>query len=170
MDFDNTVELVDYLVSIGKVEILESGGFRWKKAVKGRKKKELPPEALRMARRMGKILRENFDFINPDEDDLNRWASDIEKLHRIDGEKWEAIEYVIEWVGQDSFWVQNIRSGKTLREKMETLKIRIKSGERTKEEIKKKTQSSNRYQQRKTTSIPDYVIDERTGRRGNELL
>jgi phage replication O-like protein O len=47
----------------------------------------------------------------------NRWALDIEKLHRIDGLSWSQIQALIRWCQADQFWRSNILSGKKLREK-----------------------------------------------------
>jgi uncharacterized protein YdaU (DUF1376 family) len=49
------------------------------------------------------------------------WALDIDKLHRLDGRERDEIEAVIRWCQADSFWQPNIRSGKKLRDKFDTL-------------------------------------------------
>ena len=55
------------------------------------------------------------------EDDLQRWASDIDKLHRIDGYDDETISDVLIFSQRDAFWQSNILSGKKFREKFVTL-------------------------------------------------
>lgn len=50
------------------------------------------------------------------------WARDIEKLLRIDGRRPEDVEKVIAWCQQDGcFWAPNVLSGRTLREKFDTM-------------------------------------------------
>lgn len=53
--------------------------------------------------------------------ECQRWAIDIDKLHRIDGVSLEHIERVIRWCQADSFWHANILSGRSLRAKYNTL-------------------------------------------------
>lgn len=54
------------------------------------------------------------------------WARDIERLIHIDGHSPEEIEAVIQWCQADPFWQANIRSGKKLREKYDTLEAQMK--------------------------------------------
>lgn len=139
MEFTSEKELIDHLISSGKVKKLPSGAFLIEKRIKSHKKKELPAEAVSLAHKLAKNVHDKFDFIKPTEKDLERWAEDIDKIKRLDGENWKAIEYVIEWVHQDSFWCQQVRSGAALRKQMESLKVRIKSGERSEAEKKAKS-------------------------------
>lgn len=56
--------------------------------------------------------------------DTTSWAKDIEKMIRIDGRDKIDIQLAIEWVylnKDGDFWKSNIRSGKKLREKYDTL-------------------------------------------------
>lgn len=49
---------------------------------------------------------------------IEKWAKDIEKLHRIDKRSYEDIEKVIRWIKTEgNFWNSNIISGSKLREK-----------------------------------------------------
>lgn len=50
-----------------------------------------------------------------------RWAKDIEKLHRLDGRSWEDIKRAIDWAMDDSFWQKNIWSGANLRKHYDRL-------------------------------------------------
>lgn len=50
-----------------------------------------------------------------------RWATDIEKLHRIDGIDHSDIETVIRFSQASDFWAPSILCGKKVREKFETL-------------------------------------------------
>lgn len=52
---------------------------------------------------------------------VRRWASDLDKLSRIDGHAWPRIREVLEWSQRDPFWQGNILSGGKLREKFDTL-------------------------------------------------
>lgn len=89
----------------------------------------LPAEAWRIA----DLIVENVKALNPKAKNItvnldktkSSWASDVEKLNRIDGREWEEIERVMKWVMEDSFWSQNILSGKKLREQYDRLVIKI---------------------------------------------
>lgn len=56
---------------------------------------------------------------------LRRWASDIDKMIRLDHRKPERIEEVIRWCQKDTFWQANILSAKTLREKFDKLELQM---------------------------------------------
>lgn len=49
--------------------------------------------------------------------DSKNWCVEIERLHRLDGASWKDIEGVVRWCQADSFWQNNVLSGKKLREK-----------------------------------------------------
>lgn len=93
---------------------------------KGIVKKEIPVEATRLASTLQELVMENFDFIKKNPKDVETWAKDIERIHRIDGYDWLIIEAVIRWSQNDDFWKQNIRSGAKLRKKFEDLLIKAK--------------------------------------------
>lgn len=59
--------------------------------------------------------------------DTDKWAADIEKIHRIDGYPKDMIEYLLIWSQQDDFWKQQIRSGGSLRRHLEKLYVKAKS-------------------------------------------
>lgn len=56
-----------------------------------------------------------------DEATLQRWAADIERIHRIDGYEWELISRVLAYSQGDHFWQRNILSGAKLRKQFVTL-------------------------------------------------
>jgi hypothetical protein len=63
-----------------------------------------------------------------DKKTIESWASDIEKLIRIDKKSPETIKQVILWAKTpDNFWFPNIQSGKKLREKYEQLFGKMKT-------------------------------------------
>jgi hypothetical protein len=57
--------------------------------------------------------------------DLVKWAADIEKLHRIDGQPIDEIKKVIFWTVRDNFWKTNILSAAKFREKYDTLFLQM---------------------------------------------
>jgi len=62
---------------------------------------------------------------------VERWAKDIDKLHRLDGHPWDRIAAVAAWSQADPFWQANILSGAKLREKFDQLQAQmIKAGKR----------------------------------------
>ena len=58
---------------------------------------------------------------------IERWASDIEKINRIDGYDYPSIEKVVAFAVNDDFWKPNIQSGAKLREKFEMLLVKSNS-------------------------------------------
>lgn len=53
----------------------------------------------------------------------NKWLSDMERIHRIDGRSWEQISAAIAWCQNDDFWRANILSPGKLRKQYETLRL-----------------------------------------------
>jgi hypothetical protein len=90
---------------------------------------KIEPQAVLIAERMAVCIIDNYDFMahKLSEKDYQRWAGDIEKLHRIDGYDYKVITAVLDWSQKDDFWKQNIRSGATLRKQFTSLLVRIKS-------------------------------------------
>lgn len=84
-------------------------------------------EAYNLAKKLANNTKETYDFIKIDEEKINSWAVDIEKINRLDGYDYKVIGAVIDWVHSDDFWKQNIRSGIKLRKQFETLLVKIKS-------------------------------------------
>jgi hypothetical protein len=56
---------------------------------------------------------------------IQRWALDLDKLHRLDGQEWPDIEKVIRWSQADTFWGKNVLSGATLRKQWDQLILRV---------------------------------------------
>ena len=54
------------------------------------------------------------------------WARDIEKAHRLDGRRWEALRGMIDYCYDVSnFWCMNIRSGAKLRKHYDQIEAQI---------------------------------------------
>jgi hypothetical protein len=90
--------------------------------------KQTSEEAVTLATTLRKAMNRNRELNGqeprPDKPrEIEKWATDIEKIHRIDGEDWKTIFMVLMWCQQDLFWRSNIQSGKTFREKFERLLI-----------------------------------------------
>ena len=60
--------------------------------------------------------------------DLNKWATEIDKINRIDGRSFAEIEEVIRFCQEDSFWKTNILSAGSLREKFSKLYLKMQNG------------------------------------------
>ena len=62
-----------------------------------------------------------------------KWAKDLEKLHRIDKQSWDDIQKVLLWSQKDAFWSSNILSGASLRKQFDrlTAQMNARSGKRT---------------------------------------
>lgn len=89
--------------------------------------RELPEEAKQLAERLHNWILRN----KPDRKIKNgwqeRWAADIDKMHRLDGRSWEAIKACIDWSQRDDFWRQNILSGENLRKHYDRMSDRARS-------------------------------------------
>lgn len=58
---------------------------------------------------------------------IERWAKDIEKLHRLDEKEWDDIKKAIEWALKDNFWQCNIWSGANLRKHYDRLEANARA-------------------------------------------
>ena len=99
-----------------------------------KEKTEYEKNSLLAAEYMAKrILREfpNYRELTEKKKDttLKRWASDIEKLLRIDNVDFEQFKDVLAFSQTDNFWKDNIRSGTKLREKYDELAIKMRKGQ-----------------------------------------
>ncbi len=68
---------------------------------------------------------------SPSEEDIQRWANDIDKCNRIDGYSWDDIADVLHFSQKSKFWRQNIRSGAKFREQYERLLIQMTEEEKS---------------------------------------
>lgn len=76
----------------------------------------------RMAQLLYDLHREKIDKnFKKTDDNLNKWAIDIDRLHRIDSRDYDEIEKVIRWCKDDRFWSPNIVSGSKLRKQYDVL-------------------------------------------------
>jgi len=84
---------------------------------------ELPEEAKALSSLLAMLHTQNVDNgYKVKSSQLDQWACDIDKLHRLDGRGWKEIESVIRWTQTAGcFWSANIISGSKLREKFPTL-------------------------------------------------
>lgn len=90
------------------------------------KKVKFGPEDISMAELLARLIQAN----NPEwmmRGSMDKWAEDIERLHRIDGRTYEQIGYMIRWTQKDPFWQQNILSAKKLREQFDNLIPKVKA-------------------------------------------
>lgn len=74
------------------------------------------------------ILQRNQNFKKPD---LQRWASHVDKMVRIDKRMSGDVERVINWCQRDSFWCNNILSTEKLRKQFDTLFMKMQQERRT---------------------------------------
>lgn len=84
-------------------------------------------DAYKCAKYLDKRICQNIPSKKPsDEQTLQRWARDIDKIHRIDKQSWDDISDVLEFCQSDAFWSTNILSGKKLREKFIQLMAKLR--------------------------------------------
>ncbi|GAN34108.1 MAG: hypothetical protein DYG83_18320 [Candidatus Brocadia sp. AMX2] len=83
-------------------------------------------DELRLSELLLNLIRQrNSNFKEPD---LQKWATHIDKMIRLDKRPPEEIEKVVAWCQQDSFWQNNILSTQKLREKYDQLFLKMSSG------------------------------------------
>jgi len=87
------------------------------------------PEATRCAEKLrDKILELYPNNVGAKKHDCaERWAKDIEKMHRLDGRSWESINQAIDWAMSNDFWQKNIWSGANLRKHYDRLEAEARS-------------------------------------------
>jgi len=82
-----------------------------------------PAEAVRLARLLADLMRRNDPKARVPAD-LTPWATELDRLHRIDRRDWPEIERVLRWSQADSFWRCNILSAAKLRKKFGQLALK----------------------------------------------
>ena len=89
--------------------------------------RQLPQEAKDLAELLHSKILENKPDRRIPSGWQERWAEDIDKMHRIDNRSWEAIKACIIWSQRDDFWHQNILSGANLRKHYDRMADRARS-------------------------------------------
>ena len=69
------------------------------------------------------ILERKPDYKKPN---LKKWATEIDKMIRLDERDPERVKEVIEWCQKDSFWQDNILSTEKLREQFDKLELKMR--------------------------------------------
>lgn len=102
------------------------------KNVNNDKKKDLSPDALRLSSLLADLIASN----NPNnrsikqgsrEKSVQGWATDIDRMLRLDERTPEEVERIIRWSQTDSFWQANILSGSALRKQFDKLSMQAGS-------------------------------------------
>ena len=83
----------------------------------------IAPEALRLSSLFYQKILANDDKAR--EPNLERWAKELDKIHRLDGRSWEDIERLIVFAQEDEFWRANCLSPTKLRAKATTLVMQM---------------------------------------------
>ena len=86
--------------------------------------RQLPKEAYQLAERLHKWIIRNKPDRKIQDGWRERWADEIDKMHRIDGREWRRIAGAIDWSQRDEFWHQNILSGANLRKHYDRIEER----------------------------------------------
>lgn len=86
--------------------------------------RQIPKEAYQLADRLYKWIIKNKPDRKIQTGWRDRWAEDIDKMHRIDGREWRRIAGAIDWSQRDDFWHQNILSGANLRKHYDRIEER----------------------------------------------
>ncbi len=96
-------------------------------------KQRYSDESMAIAKYLWTEISARYTFYK--EANLEAWADDIDKLHRIDGFDFELINIVAVWSQDDSFWRQQVRSGSNLRRHFKSLLVKVKETEDNKVKI-----------------------------------
>lgn len=120
-DTDNSN--IDNLKSLNNLSNKDGKGKNFEKTF------DKDSDAYQAALYLAKSIKKNFPQLKePEEKDLQRWAADFDKCHRIDEYSWDSIADVLKFSQQSQFWRKNIRSGAKFREKFERLMIDMEDG------------------------------------------
>ena len=93
--------------------------------VSSRKKAQHPPskEASRLAALLkSEILRNKVDF-KVTQSQERKWARTADRMLRLDNRTYDQIAEVIQWAQRDEFWMGNVLSMDTLRQKFDQLEL-----------------------------------------------
>lgn len=71
------------------------------------------------------------------ESTIDKWTIHIERLHKLNGYGWQEIDDVIVWCQNDSFWKSVILSGKKLRDKFDTLILKMQGSNSPQDKIQR---------------------------------
>ena len=89
------------------------------------------PKSLELANLLYSLHKQIDAGFNRTSKQLEKWASDIDKINRLDGRSFDDIEKTIRWVKNDDFWKTNIISGEKLRIQFDKVFIKSKSEQRS---------------------------------------
>ena len=89
--------------------------------------KDIHPEALPLAKKLGDLMRVN-DPKAKVPGDLAKWAKDADRLFRLDGREPSEVYQVLAWCQSDGFWRGNILSISKFREKYTALLLKMNAG------------------------------------------
>lgn len=100
---------------------------KYKRLVEGQrnKKHDLDGQEIKLSLfLLNFILKRNPSHKKPD---LQKWASAMDKILRLDGRSAEEVKKVIRWSQEDSFWQNNILSPVKLRKQFDQLALKMNS-------------------------------------------
>ncbi len=121
--------------------------------------KKYNDEHLRLANKLKDLLAIDFPKeMKSAEKHIDKWADTIRLLNERDEQSVKAIEYVIDWLPTNEFWIGNIRSATKLRKQFEKLKHEIKV-----EKQKEKDSSASFTKKGRVEPLPDWAKKELDG-------
>jgi hypothetical protein len=84
--------------------------------------KEIPQEAKEMAEELLKKVKAIHPKLK--EPNLDKWAKEMDLLHRADKREWSEIKDMIKWAFEDAFWVKIIQSPEGLRRNWDKMAVK----------------------------------------------
>lgn len=87
---------------------------------------QIPKRSTEEAREMAEKLFDKVKSIYPKAKPpkLEKWAEQLDLMHRRDGRPWQEVSEMIDWVFEDSFWVNVIQSPVTLRTNWDKIAVK----------------------------------------------
>lgn len=111
------------------------------------KTKKIDDNAIELSKLLYQECKKQNDKFKATDKQLTQWASDIEKLNRIDGYDYSTIKDVLVWCKNDDFWSINIQSGSKFRKQFNVLFLKAK---------KEKNQNTKKFE---NIEKRDYIIN-----------
>ena len=85
----------------------------------------LSQESLRLSSLLKDQIKKNDPAFSQTDQQMKKWATEIDRMHRIDKRSWDEIERLILFAHENEFWRANILSGSKLRSKATQLLLQM---------------------------------------------
>ena len=127
------------------------GKGREGKGKEGSPKKEFSEDSLEiiLSKKLLNWIYENSPKAKVKPDSLQKWASEVDKMLRLDNRTQEEMERLINWTQKHNFWKTNIRSMGKLREKFDNLELQMRQAPTEPKDMKEQIREIQRKEDAK---------------------